>query len=745
MRRRGTKTGWGWMLLTALLSAIFVVPAMPGAIAAADASIAAPTQVPTETSGFDGGACGTGVNSAPTRPRQVDLVLDDSSSMFFDGDTEQTLDRWSNAKYSLEVFASMLGPDDTLKVFRMSDFAGTASAPPTVTITGGQPASERVAQIHGMPMVGGDTPYAPVSAAMADLAASPAPDKWLVILSDGEFDGRETAEIEGKFASFVAENKTETSRTQVAFLGIGNKAPQLTNNPAGGLYYSHAAETSQLLEVMTGFSNRIFARSELAQTAAGKMAPDVDLDEVMVFAQGDNVKLSALDANGTDIEPASTIEVSWTDNPSVGWYGTQKPAVPNKALKGVLATYKDVPAGSVVVDAEGAEKIDVFYTPRAAFGIELRDKDGERVAQDKAVGGEYTVEFGFMDRNCEFIHSDLFGDVQYTAQVTQNGEVTSEAFSSGDNLTLERGDVEFQVEATYLQGNTSEATISLTVLRPPKPTDFEVEPKTFLLSELDEYTMPDDALVLRYAIEENGALVDFSDEEWASFTPDSFTATTDTKDISFEIALGDAPGEVFLLPLAPGGEPLDAASGEIPVTVSASHVYDEQLLEKTYDTTVTIEDDISLWEHLLHWFMLQGWKWLLLLLAIIWIIGYFVRPTFSRRIKSSPTITYKPKSRGKRTQVKGKFEKNRLSALIPYKARTATLAFAPRGFAKMKLKARRGKRIEIQNWKQFAPRGNVRINGEELNKETTKAPQLRPASSITAIGPDGTYDMTLNS
>jgi hypothetical protein len=181
------------------------------------------------------------------------------------------------------------------------------------------------------------------------------------------------------------------------------------------------------------------------------------------------------------------------------------------------------------------------------------------------------------------------------------------------------------------------------------------------------------------------------------------------------------------------------------VTVSASHVYDEQLNSATFDTVVTITDDYSFFDRLLYWFLTIGWMLLLLLLVLIWILGYLVRPTFSRRIKQRPTVTYKPRSRGKRSQIAGKFEKNRLSALIPYKARTATLNYAPRGFAAMKLKAARGGRIEIQNWKQIAQRGNVRINGEVLDKDATKPPILRPASSITAIGPDGSYDMTLNS
>lgn len=738
-----------WWSIRQVLSALILVAVAAGfggapaaAVSPGSAGAAPETMSAQRFAAASSEACVAGVNSLPVRPRQVDLVLDDSGSMFSDG--ARSLDRWSNAKYSLEVFAAMLGPDDLLKVYRMSDFAGTGSAPPAVTISGGEPASARVAKIHGMPMQGGGTPYGPVLAAMADLTASSVPDKWLVVLSDGEFDGRSTVDIERDFVEFVARNASESSGARVAFLGIGADAPRLAHNPASGVYTAQARETSELLGVMTGFSNRIFARSILAQTSPGRMSPDADLDEMLVFAQGGDVEITSLTAGGAVLEPASIIEVSWTDNPDIRMGGSPRAAVPNTALHGVLASYRDVPSGSIVVDAEAAKTIDVFYTPRAAFGIELRDADGRPVAQDKVVGGEYTIEFGFMDRECRFIESDLFGDVRYTAEVSQNGEVTSTAVASGDRLALERGQAQFRVEATYLEGNVSEATIDLTVLRPPKPTSFEAVPKVFLASELDDYSMPDDAMRLRYAIAEGAGLVDFTAEEWASVTADSFVVTSQTDGILFDVAVGEAPGEVYLLPRAPGGEPLDAAVGEIPVMLSASHVYDEQLNEATYELVVTIEDDISVWDRFLHWLWSVGWMWMLLLLLVVWVLGYFVRPTFSRRIKASPTITFKPKQRGKRSQVKGKFEKSRFSALIPYRARTATLAFAPRGFAKMKLKARRGGRIEIQNWKQFTQHGNVRINGESLNKETTRPPSLRPASSITAIGRDGTYDMTLN-
>lgn len=663
--------------------------------------------------------------------------------MFSDGANSR--DRWSNAKYSLEVFASMLGTDDTLNVFRMSDFSADAAAGPTVTMQGSEPASQRVAKIHNMELQGGGTPYSPVAAAMADLAASTTADRWLVIVSDGEFEGRSAAEVEADLSRFVTENSSADASAQVAFLAVGPDAPTIADNPAAGIFSAQAAETSDLLGTMTSFSNRIFARSLLEQTSPGKIDPDIDMDQLLVFAQGPSVTVGGLSTGGEEIDPTATIEVSWVDNPDVLFIDSTVPAVPNKNLNGVLATYEDVPAGAGVIEVEGAQTIDVFYTPRVAFGIELRDESGERVEADKIVGGEYTVDYGFMDRNCTFIESDLFGDVNYTATVTQNGEVVADDFAPGDVLNLERGDAQLEVVASYLDGNTSEATIDLKVLRPAQPTSFETDGKDFLASELEGYAAPADALELHYAIEKAGTRTDFGAEEWGSFTADSFTVTSPVDNIDFEVSLGAEPGQVYLLPRAPNGEPLDAATGDIPLTVEASHVYDEQLNEASFDTTITIEDDFSPWDRFLHWFLTIGWLWLLLLLLVIWLIGYFVRPSFSRRIKARPTITCKPKSGGKRMQVMGKFEKNRLGALIPYKARTATLTYAQQGFTKMRLKAKRGGGIEIQNWQLLAQRANLRINGEELNKETTKPPLLRPATSITAIGREVVYDMTLNS
>ena len=47
--------------------------------------------------------------------KTINVVFDDSGSMYENGET-----RWCKAKYALEVFASMMGPNDRMNVFCMN-------------------------------------------------------------------------------------------------------------------------------------------------------------------------------------------------------------------------------------------------------------------------------------------------------------------------------------------------------------------------------------------------------------------------------------------------------------------------------------------------------------------------------------------------------------------------------------------------------------------------------------------------
>jgi len=682
-------------------------------------------------------SCGATVNAAAPESRQINLVIDDSGSMFNDG--TQPLDRWSQAKYSLEVFAAMLEHDDSLNVYRMSDFGSNPNAGPQLRMSGADPMSTRVAKVHAMQMVGGGTPYAPVQRAYADLASSKASAKWLVVLTDGKFDDRTTADVQSDLSGFAA------SGVSVAFLAIGSDAATIANDPAHHIYFAHATSSSDLLGLMTNFSNLIFERSLLQQSSPGHISADVPLDQALVFAQGPNVSIGSATTGSKKTSPVSSVGVAWANNQQAQDGGVLVDAVPNKGLQGTIATFTDIPQGDTVFNVK-AQTINIFYKPHVKFGIEL-DKGGKAVDADKIVGGKYTLRYGFVNNKCKFIHSSLLGNVDYSARITNNGKVVATKFTSGDAITLARGDVVIEAGAQFLGDESSKATIQLKVLEPARPSGFTVHNTTFEVSKLARYHAPGHAIELDYAVKNGSSYTPFTKSEWATIKPSSFRVGT-TSNLHFDVSLGEKIGQVYLVPRAPGGDEYAADTGPIPLTIHASHVYDEQLNQATMKMSTTITDDIPWYQRLAHWFGQDGWKWLLLLVVLIILAGYLFKRRFSKRVKKRPSVVGTPNRVGVRSEeATGRFVVATGRKLLPFVSDVATLRYVPPGvigFTSMRLKAGPHHTMRLENWRAIAQRKNVAINGTDLDADTTKAPPLSPSSTITASTSQMTYEMTPN-
>lgn len=692
----------------------------------------------------DGGACGAAVNAESSHARTIGLVIDDSGSMFAD-DSGEALDRWSQAKYSLEVFAALLGPEDTLNVYRMSDFSDTSSAAAQLQLKGSEPTSSRVAKIHGMQLVGGGTPYNPVRQAYKDLVASEAATKWLIVLTDGEFNDRETSDVQTDLRGFVKDNTDESSSLRVAFLSIGPDAPAIANEPEQGIYYEKAPESSDLLGKMTAFSNVIFERNLIPQSAMGAISPDIPLAEAVVFAQGQDVSIGDATTPDGAIPPASTVTVSWAQNQDASYSGREVPAVPNQDLLGALATYNDLPEGNISFDVSGAQVVDIFYTPQVDFGVELLDENGARVDADKIVGGEYTVRYGFMDDNCSFIESPLLGDVTYSARVVRDGDIVADNFQSGDVLDLEEGSLTLEVAARYLGNNTSTATIDLQVLRPASPTSFEATSRQVNVSETADGAA--DAIELHYQLDGEGGASELSPEEWKSISAESISVSTDSNLVLTPV-VGSEVGEISLTANAPDGDMYAADTGQIAYTVEIEHVFDEQVYGTTYSGELEVIDDISWWDRFQNWFFTMGWKFLIGFLVLLLILGYLFKKRFPKRIKKRPTITGIPTSVGARPETaQGKFRVKGGRRYLPFVADKATLSYTPPGvpgFRQMKLRAGPRKTLVLENWKAIAEKENVEINGNELNKETKRPPVMSATATITSRAPQVRYETTLN-
>lgn len=123
--------------------------------------------------------------NAPSRT--INLVYDDSGSMIVN-DKGEYVDTWCQAKYAVEVFAGMLGDNDTMNVYVMSDFENGVDGNPKLVLKGRDGAEKNVSEVHNMVTVDGNTPFNAVRAAEAALESTKADEKWLVVLTDGEFE-----------------------------------------------------------------------------------------------------------------------------------------------------------------------------------------------------------------------------------------------------------------------------------------------------------------------------------------------------------------------------------------------------------------------------------------------------------------------------------------------------------------------------------------------------------------------------
>jgi len=185
------------------------------------------------------------ISAASTAPsRMINVVYDDSGSMIGpDNDT------WCQAKYAMEVFAAMLGIKDKMNIYVMSDFENGTGAKPKLMLSGSNGSSANVASVHNMITRAGNTPFDTVRKAYSDLTKASADEKWLVVLTDGEFQGVDS--VDSFFANKAAD-------VRVMFLGMGPNAEAVKSDAARSIFFEKAETSTQILSKITGICTRIF-------------------------------------------------------------------------------------------------------------------------------------------------------------------------------------------------------------------------------------------------------------------------------------------------------------------------------------------------------------------------------------------------------------------------------------------------------------------------------------------------------
>jgi hypothetical protein len=377
------------------------------------------------------------------------------------------VDRWAQAKYAMEVFAAMLDPKDTMRVYYMSDFdniglnKGKLDAPHRIEIKGSASAKDRVDRVHETVTESHNTPYDTVAKAFADLKKSDADEKSLVVMTDGEYNYlngqlNENIPVNDYFKQYI----DERSDLKIYILAMGTDFKTVFKEVPGRIFLEQAKDSKDIRGKITSICFEIFGRNKLDFTNEAKREFyfDVSMKELLVFAQGDDVKVNGIKGSGS-YKPSEAVNVRYSEKAATSDNFANNPnVVIPRELTGVVAFFRmAIPKGTYSLDITGADKVEVYYKPDVGVDIKLLQNRRE-VRANNITEGKYRVQFSIVDDKGKPINSSLIGDVEYTATVQNNGKTIPVYFD--DPVNLEPGELKVHVQARFLKYITADNTLT---------------------------------------------------------------------------------------------------------------------------------------------------------------------------------------------------------------------------------------------------------------------------------------------
>jgi len=642
-------------------------------------------------------------SNAPNRV--INLVYDDSGSMIETGGN--LVDTWCQAKYAIEVFAALLGENDTLNIYVMSDYSS-----PKLILKGQDGASANVGKVHSMVTRAGNTPFDSVRKAYNNLKDTKADEKWLVVLTDGEFQNIDN--IDAYFSQ-------KSPDVKVMFLGMGPQADGITANESNGIYYKEAKTNSEILKQVTDISTQIFNSDRLeVNTSSKSFSFDVPMSELIVFAQGANVKISGIkNADGKVFSSSTTpVTVKYSEKPATNYTNF----IVSKDLLGSIATFKDdFVSGDYTVDVSGAETIEIYYKPNVEIAAYLKDANGNEVTDlTDLEAGEYIIEFGFVKGGTSerVSQSKLLGNVTYEAKVTNNGTTHEKTYASGDKIALDEGSLSINVTARYLKYNTVSTQLDYTIFK-NKNISYEIveSPNYIVKSNGFEQIEP---IVVKATIDNK----DFTQEQWDTIGVPTVTLADkqDFKMGDFKVEKTETPGTYYIYPSLRGGTPSSGTYSDCDLKIDYNEKHGNETWSGTNKLPIKMQDERSWIERNRDLFI----KLLILGILLFLIIGYlpFVKHYLPKSLKKKPYVKCVPEELGaERKDRNGSTEKSLISTIIPYIPETGKIKYVPKGVTgapALEVKGIKNRRMSITNIKSFVGKEYITFDGTTIKKDITK-------------------------
>lgn len=684
--------------------------------------------------------------------RVINIVYDDSGSMISDNSGNKC-DTWCQAKYAMEVFAAMLGGNDTMNVYVMSDFQESGDAAPLLELKGSDGAKDNVEKVHGMLTEAANyTTFTTVEKAYEDLKTASADEKWLVVLTDGAFNkpSRTQEELEEYFSQKEADIK-------VMFFGMGARASAITPDEENNIFFEKAESNADILSKITGICTRIFNSNKLEMdVSTGEFEFDVPMGELVFFAQGNSVAIEDVKGPDGDSIKGGTkpVGVLYSDRACSNDDGKYADPMTDTDLEGTIITYRgEYDTGTYKIDAANAKTIEIYYKPDVDIMAFLIDEEGKEIGSDETVEpGEYILNFQFVKPGTseKIEQSRLLGTVNYSAYMTGAGAEPDKLYVSGDKVALSEGEYRIDAYAElpnfYTETNT-QLNMSVFRNRELQVTTNGDNPVYYIdkdpTADIDGFTNADEATVIHLNLDG----MEMSAEEWEQIAVPT-VEQTGNKDfrVEFTAEKAEETGGINIYPsLKSGKTDVLGEYHDIDVIVSFSVNKAGEAWNGEIEQTIPIVDARPwYWKHLD-----KVWKLAVLAFVLFILAGYL--PAFKKylpkKLKSQPTIECKPNKPGQKKYTrKGRYLKNRLSTVIPYKAETGTIKFIPSGVsgpAVMQVKATEsGRRMEVTNTAGYVKTKGLTFNGNL--PDGGKNISLTASALIVYKTTDTTYSCTLN-
>jgi hypothetical protein len=489
------------------------------------------------------------------KTREINIVYDDSGSMF-NGTTA-----WSEAKYAVEVFAAMMGERDTVNIYLMSDYEHP------ITLQGNGNAQNNVAAINQLADCGG-TPFAAVQAAGNALMTSDADDKWLVIFTDGYFEEGESYSTSG-ILSYVGQNSVK-----VVYTAIGADTVDLRGY-AQEQFYPYVTENGSILSTMTEIATRVFNYQEVALSGVGtgtvSFDADIPLSKLVIFAQGDGVRVEDLQVDGSDLQGSADSAIAVQVNQASGGGAY---ALAASGLSGVVYTATAQDAQQPFQDGTyqfscSTDNVKVYVEPGVSVEATLTNAYGEAVSMGSGATiteGDWTVSARIVNPLTGAVIDPSASSIlssAATAVVVTFDDGTIGEYADGDTIPVSGSAMELYARTSY-QG------ISGTIEKTSQIYTFSVEksPLVFTFSapggcELDAVMLTADQ-DLTFTVTLGGAPLTAEQAGKLKFDVD------DTQGIQWTIQPVDDTGTFRLVPGYSSRKGLRAVTaGETTLEISA--------------------------------------------------------------------------------------------------------------------------------------------------------------------------------